>query len=391
MKDYKYIIVGGGMAAGSAVAGIRELDQDGTVLMVSGENALPYNRPPLSKKLWTGASESDIYIEMDEQGLDFLLATSVLSINPDLRRIAVSSGETFSYEKLLLATGGRVRELPFRKGLIHYYRTIADYHHLRSLAEEKDRLAVIGAGFIGAEIAAALATYGKQVTLLDVGPGIGWRIFPAEMVLFLNDYYRAKGVTVQSGIELSSVAQEGEQITLNIKGNSPFLADGVVAGVGIVLNEELAQDSGLALKNGIQVNEILQTSDPGIFAAGDIANFYNPLLGRRIRVEHADNAKAMGRQAGRNMAEANEPYSYLPLFYSDMFELGYEAVGILDSRLRIIEDWQEKFNKGVLYYLEDDEVVGVLLWNVWDQANAAREVIGNKKSYSEKNLIGLIR
>jgi NADPH-dependent 2,4-dienoyl-CoA reductase/sulfur reductase-like enzyme len=391
MKDYNYIIVGGGMAAGSAVAGIRELDHIGTVLMISEENALPYNRPPLSKKLWAGGSESEIYLEMDEQGLDILLDTSVLSINPDLRRIAVSSGETFSYEKLLLATGGRVRELPFGKGLINYYRTIADYHHLRSIAEEKDRVTVIGAGFIGAEIAAALATTGKQVTMIDVGPGVGWRIFPAEMVHFLNDYYHAKGVTVLPDVELLSVVQEGGQIELNIKGNTPVLADGVVAGVGIVLNDDLAQDSGLALKNGIQVNETLQTSDPGIFAAGDIANFYNPTLARRIRVEHADNAKAMGRQAGRNMAEANEPYSYLPLFYSDMFELGYEAVGILDSRLKIIEDWQEKFVKGVLYYLEDDEVVGALLWNVWDQADAVRAVIGNKKSYSEKNLIGLIR
>ena len=391
MKDYNYIIVGGGMAAGSAVAGIRELDLVGTVLMISEENALPYNRPPLSKKLWTGGSESEIYLEMDEQGLDILLDTSVLSINPDLRRIAVSSGETFSYEKLLLATGGRVRELPFGKGLINYYRTIADYHHLRTIVEEKDRVIVIGAGFIGAEIAAALSTTGKRVTMIDVGPGIGWRIFPAEMVHFLNDYYRAKGVTVLPDVELLSVMQEGGQIALNIKGNTPVLADGVVAGVGIVLNDDLAQDSGLALKNGIQVNEVLQTSDPGIFAAGDIANFYNPTLARRIRVEHADNAKAMGRQAGRNMAEANEPYSYLPLFYSDMFDLGYEAVGILDSRLKIIEDWQEKFVKGVLYYLEEDEVVGALLWNVWDQADAAREVIGNKKSYSEKNLIGLIR
>ncbi len=391
MKDYTYIIVGGGMAAGSAIKGIREIDPNGRILMVSEENSHPYNRPPLSKKLWLGGDESEIFLEVENSGVDMLLNTSVLSLNPDLKRIAVSSGESFSYDKLLLATGGQVRTLPFGENYVNYYRTIKDYHHLRTLVEQKNRFAVIGAGFIGSEISAALSMNDNQVTIIDIGSGIGWKIFSGEMVSFLNEYYRNKGVEVLANTEIVSIEKnDNGEMLIDFKDHDRIIIDAVVAGVGISLNQELAEECGLATDDGIQVNELLQTSDPSIFAAGDIANFYNPLLARRIRVEHADNAKAMGKQAGRNMAEANEPYTYLPLFYSDMFDLGYEAVGILDSRLEIVEDWQEKYQKGVLYYLEEDNVVGVLLWNVWGKTDKARDIIGSEKSFSKNDLVGLI-
>ena len=390
MKDYKYILIGGGMAAGSAVMGIRELDPSGSILMISEENALPYHRPPLSKKLWSGGKEDEIFMAVDERDVDFLLNTCVLSINPDIKRIVVSSGESFAYDKLLLATGGEVRKLPFGADNIHYYRTLADYHRLKSLTEMADRFAVIGAGFIGSELAAALTLNGKKATIIEAGSGIGWKIFPEEMVNFLESYYKEKGVELLSGVEITSVKSKGDEVFIELNQGELLHFDVVVAGVGIMPNQELAEEIGLAVENGIHVNEILQTSDPSIFAAGDVANFYNPLLSRRIRVEHADNAEVMGKAAGRNMADANEPYSYLPLFYSDMFDLGYEAVGIIDSRLEIIADWQETHNKGILYYMEDDAVVGVLLLNIWDKVDAAREIIGSKKPFSAKELIGLI-
>jgi len=390
MKNYTYILVGGGMAAGSAISGIREIDTNGSILMISEENELPYNRPPLSKKLWFGGAENEIYLDLNQNDIDFLLNTSVLSINPDLKRIAVSSGESFSYQKLLLATGGEVRRLPFGENHIQYLRTLADYHRLKERTEKQDDFAVIGAGFIGSEIAAALTKNGKNVTVLESGAGIGWKVFPEAMVQFLNSYYAEQGVNVRNHIAITSVDSEKDQAVIRLKNGDSIIVDSVIAGVGITLNESLATDCGLAVKDGIHVNEILQTSEPTIYAAGDIANFYNPSLERRIRVEHADNAKAMGKAAGRNMADANEPYSYLPLFYSDMFDLGYEAVGILDSRLNIVEDWDEKYEKGVLYYMEDEQIVGVLLWNVWDKSEAAREVISSKRSYSAGDLKGLI-
>ena len=391
MKKYSYIIIGGGMTAGSAISGIREIDKSGPILAISKENALPYNRPPLSKKLWTGGEEQNIYLDFDENNVDFQLNTQVLSINPELKRVVVSSGDVFSYEKLLLATGGSVKQLPFgRDDLIHYYRTIEDYHSLKSLTKQKRNFAVIGAGFIGSEIAAALAINGMQATLIEAGPGIGWKVFPEDLVQFLNDYYREKGVTILAGVNIESLERTEHGIEIIFDKSDALMVEAVIAGVGIMPNVELAQDCELAVQDGIQVNEILQTSEPSIFSAGDVANFYSPILDRRIRVEHTDNAQTMGKTAGRNMADANDPYTYLPLFYSDMFDLGYEAVGILDSRLETFADWQEKYQKGVVYYLEDGRVVGVLLWNVWGKTDAAREVIGSKKTFSGDDLKGLI-
>jgi NADPH-dependent 2,4-dienoyl-CoA reductase/sulfur reductase-like enzyme len=189
---------------------------------------------------------------------------------------------------------------------------------------------------------------------------------------------------------VTNVERTGEHYKLSINSGDPYEFDGVVAGVGIMPDTELAEALQLKVDNGVHVNEFLQTSDPDIYAAGDVANFYNPLLGRRIRVEHADNATTMGKTAGRNMAGAEERYDYLPFFYSDLFDLGYEAVGLLDARCEVVEDWQKKFEKGVLYYLEDNRVRGVLLWNVWDKVDQARGVIGMPAPVNKDILIGKI-
>ena len=169
----------------------------------------------------------------------------------------------------------------------------------------------------------------------------------------------------------ASLEKTGDRFTVRTTGGRAFEVDGVVAGIGIRPNLDLAQQAGLRLENGIVVDEHLQTSAPGIFASGDVANFFHSALGKRVRVEHEDNAIQMGKLAGRNMAGANEHYTHAPMFYSDLFELGYGAVGELDSRLENVAAWQEPFKKGVVYYLEGGRVRGVLSWNVWDSLPAA--------------------
>jgi 3-phenylpropionate/trans-cinnamate dioxygenase ferredoxin reductase subunit len=167
-------------------------------------------------------------------------------------------------------------------------------------------------------------------------------------------------------------------------------ADGIVAGIGIQPDVELAQRTGLKVDNGIVVDENLRTSNPDIYAAGDVANFFNPVLGKRVRVEHEDNANTMGEAAGKNMAGSPTPYHHLPFFYSDLFELGYEAVGELDARLETVEDWKEEFREGVVYYLEQGRVRGVLLWNTWGQVEAARALIAEKGPFTAQALRGRI-
>jgi NADPH-dependent 2,4-dienoyl-CoA reductase/sulfur reductase-like enzyme len=165
-------------------------------------------------------------------------------------------------------------------------------------------------------------------------------------------------------------------------------ADGVVAGIGIVPNVDLAQAAGLEVENGIRVDASLRTSHPDIYAAGDAANFYNPALDQRLRVEHEDNANTMGRLAGQSMAGRAVNYDHLPFFYSDLFELGYEAVGEVDSRLQMVADWKDPYREGVTYYLRDGRVRGVLLWNVWEQVDAARKLIAEPGPFRPESLMG---
>jgi NADPH-dependent 2,4-dienoyl-CoA reductase/sulfur reductase-like enzyme len=167
-----------------------------------------------------------------------------------------------------------------------------------------------------------------------------------------------------------------------------LLVDGVIAGLGIEPNKALAAAAGLEVDNGIVVDALLRTRHPDIYAAGDVANFYNPALGKRIRVEHEDNANTMGKHAGRNMAGEQASYDYLPFFYSDLFDLGYEAVGELDARSTIVADWKEPYREGVVYYLQDGRVRGVLLWNVWGQVDAARQLIAEPGPFRPDDLRG---
>ncbi len=388
MAKYKYLIVGAGMTADAAVRGIRELDPDGTIGLVGNDQNPPYNRPPLTKGLWKGKSLESIWRGTEKYSVDLHLGRTVRTIDTKNKHARDDQGTDYQYEKLLLATGGTPRKLPFGAGNIIYYRTLDDYQYLRELSNQREHFGVIGGGFIGSEIAAALAMNGKKVTMLFPEEGIGSRIFPKELYEYLNSFFRQKGVEVLTGIQVNDLLKKDGAFQIITKEGKAVQVDGVIAGVGIQPNVELAASIGLKVGNGIYVDEMLHTSQPDIFAAGDVAEFNNPALGKRLRIEHEDNANTMGQQAGRNMAGANEPYDHLSYFYSDLFELGYEAVGELDSRLETFVDWKDPFKKGVVYYLADGRVRGVLLWNVWDTVPMARELIAEPGPFTTKALKG---
>jgi 3-phenylpropionate/trans-cinnamate dioxygenase ferredoxin reductase component len=388
MSHYNYLIVGGGMTADAAVEGIRQLDTKGTIGLIGAEPEVPYNRPPLSKGLWKDKPLDSIWRPTETHQADLHLGRRVTSLDAEGRQVADDAGNTFTFDKLLLATGGRPRRLPFGNGQIIYYRTLTDYRCLRGLTEDRHRFAVIGGGFIGSEIAAALASNDHEVTMVFPDSGIGGRAFPAELSEFLNGYYQDKGVTVVPGQTVEGMQKDNGSFALTTSGGRRIVVDAVVAGIGIEPNVDLAEQAGIDLDNGIAVDEKLQTNVTDIYAAGDVASFYNPALATRIRVEHEDNANTMGQQAGRNMAGADEPYHHLPYFYSDLFDLGYEAVGELNANLQVVADWQEPFKKGVVYYLDAGRVRGVLLWNVWDQVDAARGLIAAQGPFKPADLKG---
>ena len=388
MTDYRYLIIGGGMTAAAAADGIREVDSTGTIGLISAEADAPYNRPPLSKALWKGEPLETIWRKTENKRVEMHLCRIVKEIVPTQKRVVDDEEKVFTYEKLLLATGGKPRRLPFGDGQIIYFRTLPDYRRLRALTETGRRFAVIGGGFIGSEIAAALALNGKEVVMIFPGKDIGDRLFPRALAEFVSNFYRNKGVELLAGEKIIGLEARGNQRVLKTSTDREIVADCVVAGVGIEPNVELAQSLGLKIENGIVVDEFLRTSHPDIHAAGDVAAFYSPALGKRIRVEHEDNANSMGRLAGRNMAGKSEPYDHLPFFYSDMFDLGYEAVGEVDSRLETFADWKRPNEEGVIYYLESGRVRGVLLWNVWEQVEAARQLIAEPGPFKVEDLEG---
>lgn len=389
MTHYDYLIIGGGMTTATAVSGIREHDKTGSIGIIAAEQTpSPYDRPPLSKQLWSGRKTLDAIYHTLPSDVEVHNGRFAQQLDPAQKQVIDDKDHRYSYNKLLLATGSAPRHLPFGPDDIIYYRTVNDYQALRRLAETDDQFAVIGGGFIGSEVTAALAQQGKQVTLIFPEASLGSRIFPTELSLFLNGYYKEKGVEVLAETAVTNITGSGTDLTITLDNGRSLNVQGIVAGIGVTPNTALAEAAGLEVDNGIRVNESLQTSDPHIYAAGDVANYPDALLDARRRVEHEDAANSMGKTAGQAMAGAAVTYDYSPMFYSDLFDLGYEAVGELDTRLKTVADWQEPYQKGVIYYLRDGLVRGVLLWNTWDQVEAARALIAERASLSRADLMG---
>jgi NADPH-dependent 2,4-dienoyl-CoA reductase/sulfur reductase-like enzyme len=373
MHTTRYLIVGGGMTADAAAKGIREHDADGAITIVAAEPHPPYTRPPLTKGLWKGGDEAKIWRGTDAlAGVDLRTGRRIASLDLEAHSAVDDQGEKYGYERLLLATGSRPRELASSDGVV-YFRTFDDYRALRAVAQEGSHVVVIGGGFIGSEIAAALVGAGCRVTMVFPEPSIGWRLFPADLAAFVTDYYREKGIDVLTDQTVKSVG--GGKVEL---GSGQVLeADTVVAGLGVEAQTELARAAGLPVDNGIVVDDRGHAGGrDDVFAAGDVASFPNAVLGRHLRVEHADHATSHGKLVGENMAGADKPYDYLPFFYSDLFDLGYEAVGEVDSRLTQLAGWAEPNRKGVVAYVDDaSRPRGFLLWNTWDRVDAARDLI----------------
>ena len=373
MLSTRYLIVGGGLTGDAACKGIREVDAEGAIALVADEPYAPYSRPPLSKALWKGKDESSIWRGTAELGVDLRLGRRIVALDLERRQARDDQGEVYAYDKMLLATGGRPRTLPFGGDDVIYFRTLDDYRRLRGLATAGARIGVIGGGFIGSEIAAALALNGCAVTMVFPEAGIGARIFPADLAAGLIDYCRERGVEVRAGASVTGI--EAGRILLD--GGEEVQVDAVVAGIGIVPNVELAADAGLPVSNGIVVDALGRAGGrDDVFAAGDVARFPVAALAAEMRLEHEDHAKSHGRSVGANMAGAAKPYDHLPFFYSDLFDLGFEAVGEIDSRLDTLADWNGLEAPGTVYYLDAERRPrGLLLWNQFDKVDDARELI----------------
>ncbi|MBI5474997.1 MAG: NAD(P)/FAD-dependent oxidoreductase [Ignavibacteriae bacterium] len=395
-NHFKYVIVGGGLAAASAVEGIRELDGQGSIALFGKETHLPYDRPPLSKGLWTGKSQlKDLPVHNESyytrNNVHLHLGREIVSIDRQKKQVLDSDSTRFGYEKLLIATGGSPRSLSFGGNNVHYYRTRDDYQFLRDAADRLSHFILIGGGFIGAELAAALNMQGKNVSIVFPDRYLLQKLLPEDLAGYVTQLYMTKGVSVVSEDLPTSIERSEGTTRVTTKSGNTIAGDMAIAAIGLNLHLEMAMRAGLRIDQGIVVNNWLQTSDANIYAAGDVACFPAKLLEKSIRVEHWNNAQVQGKYAGQNMTGAKHSYDYLPYFYSDLFELGFEAVGEIDAKLETFADWREEFREGVVYYLDQGKLRGVLLWNVWEKVDAARHLINPKHTYKHPtNLRGKI-
>ncbi len=394
MSHHRYLIVGGGMTADAAVRGIRSADEEGSIGVVGEEPHPPYDRPPLSKGLWKGGDEERIWRGTDElKGVKLHLERRIERIDREERTATDERGTVYSYEKLLLATGGSPRTLDDAPPQVNYFRSYEDYRNLRAAADAGARFAVIGGGFIGSEVAAALAMNDREVVLLFPEEGICGRVLPRELSLRLNDRYRDEGVDVRPGSMVASVQKSGSEFLVAVEESEEraIRVDAVVGGLGIVPNTTLAEAAELEVDDGIAVNAAFRTDDPHIWAAGDVAAYWSPVLGKRVRVEHEDHANGSGMVAGRSMAGEEVEYDHIPLFYSDLFDVSYEAVGELDpSETETVAAWDEPGERGVVYYHRGGRVQGVLLWNLRGKVRDARKVMRDRTFHDAEEMRRLI-
>ncbi|MBU2075229.1 MAG: NAD(P)/FAD-dependent oxidoreductase [Actinobacteria bacterium] len=378
MTHYDHLIIGGGMAADAAAHGIREQDPTASIGILGEEPTSPFPRPALSKKLWTDPDftvENTALDTVGETGATFHPRTRVVAVDPEAHEVTTHGGDTVGYGRLLVATGGHPRTLTDLPGgdRVLYYRSLTDYHRLRVLADTRPHVAVVGGGYIGTEIAAALIGQGCRVTLLHPGDVLGAQMFPAELADGFERLFTDAGVEVRGGAKVSGGREGAGGVRLELESGDTVQADVVVVGLGVEpATHFLPEEVELADDGGVVVDEHLRTSAPDVYAAGDVASYPDPILGR-TRVEHVDNATTMGTAAGRIMAGSEETYDHTPMFYSDVLGLGYQAVGSLDSSL---ETFVERVGEGaVAYYLDDEAVRGVLLWDLDEGVEEARALL----------------
>lgn len=376
MNQSKIVILGGGMVAGYAAKQLVELAlPKGELAILSADNTVPYERPPLSKSFLAGKdSEDAIKINPDEfykdHGIELRLECQVASIDLKRKCLILKSGEEFGFQQLIIATGARPRTLTIPGSQLHnlfYLRTLSDSKTIRNAAEKAKHAVVIGGGFIGMEVAAILAQKGIEVAMVVNDERLFKRLFSAEMSRFFESYYGAKGVRLIKSMSVTEL-RGGEVVSAAVLKDGQIIScDLVVAGIGVQPAIEIVKDSGLKVDDGILVNEYLETSHSDVLAAGDVANYQDVLFGKRRRVEHWDNAVSQGQYCARSLMGDKTPFRHVPYFFSDIFDLSYEYWGDSAHADQVIHRGDMSSNSFSVWWLNQQRVVAAFTMNRPDE------------------------
>lgn len=395
MREFDYLIVGGGLAAASAVDGIRAADEAGTILMLTAESQPPYHRPPLSKEFLRrrGAERDLLHVKPEnwfqkEARVTLRTKQRVISLDPRELSVTTAGGEEYQAKCVLLATGGRPRTLPVPgadlEG-VHTLRTVEDSEALRDAAasEETGTAILVGSGFIGMELAASFTTLGLQVTVVETRERVWPELLPPELSAFVQDYFEQRGVRFRLGSSVAEFRGDRRVRTALLDEGEELPCGVATVGIGILPNDELAGRAGLAVLDGIVVDTYGESSHGYIYAAGDVARFPDPVFGERTRVEHWDHAKAHGRLVGQNMAGDREPYDHLSYFFSDVFDLSLSVFGRPATADRVIVRGELDPEKSLVFCGEDGRLSAAILINANDELERARKLVRRRPLIDE--------
>ena len=386
MSGNAYVIAGAGLAGAKAAETLRSEGLDGPVVLIGDEEERPYERPPLSKDYLVGKAEREtIYVHPEnwyaENKVELRLGSPVTAIDRAGRQVALADGSQVGYAKLLLATGSSPRLLAVpgadADGVL-YLRRAADSDRIKAILGSASRIAVIGAGWIGLEAAAAARTAGVEVTICETAGLPLLRVLGPEVAQVFADLHREHGVDLRFSVQVEEITTAGGRARgVRLADGSHIEADAVIVGVGIVPNAQLAAAAGLEVSNGIVVDAALRSSDPDIFAAGDVASAYHPVLGRHIRVEHWANALNQPQAAARAMLGQDVSYDKVPYFYTDQYDLGMEYSGYVEpgGYDQVVFRGDKDGREFVAFWLSGGRVLAGMNVNVWDVNDAIQDLV----------------
>jgi 3-phenylpropionate/trans-cinnamate dioxygenase ferredoxin reductase subunit len=378
-----FVIVGGGMTAAAAVQELRRQEFDGRIVLVGEERHVPYERPPLSKEYLRGEQDRDSLPPHTEewyreQDIDLRLGLRAERLDPAGPSVELSDGERVDVDVVLLASGGRPRRLPGAPSdRVLYLRTIEDADRIR-VALRSGRLVVVGAGFIGAEVAASARSLGAEVTVLEMGPVPLVRALGEEMGRLYGDIHRERGVDLRTNEGVDSIEETDGGVVVRTSKGDAIEADAVVVGVGIRPNVELAEEAGLEVDNGVVVDERCRTSAEGVFAGGDVANHLHPVFGRRLRVEHFDNALKMGTHVAGAMLGDETPFTDPHWFWSDQYDVNLQYAGFAYAWDEVVIRGSLDEREFVAFYLNEGVLLGALGLNRGRDVRRSLKLIGSR-------------
>jgi len=394
MDEQTFVIVGASLAGAKAAETLREEGFDGRVVLIGEEPERPYERPPLSKDYLRGEAEGKPYVHEErfyaDKQIELLTATAVEGIDPGGAKVALAGGKEIGYDRLLIATGATVKRPPIPGADldgVYYLRTISDSEAIRERIEAGGRLVTIGAGWIGAEVAASARQRGCEVTILEAVPLPLERVLGPEVGAIYRDIHLDHGVEFVGEAMVEAIEGKGSVSALRLADGRRVEADFVAIGVGVAPRTELAEAAGLALENGIAVDAQLRTSAERVYAAGDVANAQHPFYGTRVRVEHWANAQNQGPVAARNMLGREEAYERIPYFFSDQYEIGMEYVGYATSWDEVVFRGDPAGREFIAFWLASGCVVAGMNVNVWEVSDDIAALIRGCEAVDRERLL----